>query len=45
MKFKQVPPEYQESPFFYMVDNMGIDMVYSGLSIYGNREYKDYISE
>ena len=45
MKFKQVPPECQESPFFYMVNEMGIDMVYPGISIYGNRDYKDYTTE
>ena len=45
MKFEQMPPEYQESPFSYLVNEMGIDMVYPGISIYGNRDYKDYTTE
>lgn len=38
---KQIPPEYQESPFFYV----GWETMYPEIYIHGNRQYKSYTDD
>lgn len=42
MKFTQVAPELQESPFLSLANEMGIEHYFSDVAFYGNHDYREY---